>query len=120
MNNSTLLVHEFHQKYGHPVALKPGLPAKELQDFRVALIEEELQELREALAAGDLVQVADALGDLLYVVEGTALTFGLPLAKIVEEIHRSNMTKDCAGPGKPTKGADYEPPRLRKVIKELG
>lgn len=71
----------------------------------------------------DLVQVADALGDLDYVIAGSALVFGIPLSEVVAEIHRSNMTKlgpdgkpIYDGEGKVQKGPNYEPPRLELIL----
>lgn len=58
----------------HPTsALPPGLA-----DLRQALLDEEVAELHEAMKAGDLVLIADALGDIAYVLGGTAVTYGLP------------------------------------------
>ena len=37
--------------------------------------------------------VADALGDLLYVVLGSAVCCGIDIEPIFREIHRSNMSK---------------------------
>lgn len=85
-------VEEFHRTFGLPVLEKPEL-VEERVELRLDLIREELAELAEAAAAGDLTEVADALGDLLYVVYGTALEFGIPLDRVMAEIHRSNMTK---------------------------
>lgn len=62
---------------------------------------------------------ADALGDLLYVVFGAAVTFGIDMGPIFDEIHRSNMTK-IGGPvrpdGKRLKPATYEPPNLKPLL----
>lgn len=65
---------------------------------------------------GDVVGVADALGDLAYVVYGAALHFGIDLDAVVAEIHRSNMTKTPAGNGKAVKGPEYRAPDLRKIV----
>lgn len=62
------------------------------------------------------LDIADALGDLEYVVNGTAVTFGFPLEAIVEEIHRSNMTKGDNYQGKPQKGREFTPPNIYKVL----
>ena len=74
----------------------------------------------------DLVGAADALGDLEYVVNGAAIGMGIPLPEVVEEIHRSNMTKLGAdgkpiyrADGKILKGPDYEPPRIRDLLDVL-
>ena len=57
------------------------------------LIDEERDELKLALDAGDVVKVADALADILYVVYGTADTYGIPIDACFREVHRSNMAK---------------------------
>ena len=91
--NIQALVQEFHETFGHPVALTPGLISKERAAFRVSLIEEELQELKDAIEAGDLVEIGDALGDLEVVINGTGLEYGIRLPEVVREIHASNMSK---------------------------
>ena len=41
------------------------------------MLQEEVQELADAIAADDLVEVADALGDIQYVLSGAVLEFGM-------------------------------------------
>jgi predicted HAD superfamily Cof-like phosphohydrolase len=89
------------------------------QAMRLRLIEEELQELRDALAAGDVVGAADALADLQYVVNGAAVTWGIWLDWMHDEVHRSNMTKRGGvrrADGKLLKPPGYEPPDLESVF----
>lgn len=95
----------------------------EIKALRCALVEEEAAELRAALDADDIVEVADAVADLLYVVYGAALTFGIPVGAVFSEVHRSNMTKlDDAGEpimradGKVVKGPNFSPPDLLPVL----
>ena len=59
------------------------------------LMREENEEYLEAANRGDLVEVADALGDMLYILCGTILKHGLQdrIAAVFEEIQRSNMSK---------------------------
>ena len=87
--------------------------------LRLRLIKEELDELQEAFLARDVVQIADALGDLRYVVDGAACACGIDLEPVSREIQRSNMTKagghKDAG-GKWIKPATYEPPQLAGVL----
>jgi predicted HAD superfamily Cof-like phosphohydrolase len=94
--------------------------------LRVRLIKEELQELEDALAAGDFVEVADALADLDYVVNGAAVAFGIYLPHITKEVHRSNMTKldENGDPilredGKVLKGPLYTPPHIVKALNTM-
>lgn len=143
LNNSYERVAEFHRVFGHPIANKPVVPTDDRVRLRLALILEEAIELADAMGfytdalregvdytlqfgqitEGDIIGIADALGDLDYVVNGAALEHGIPLPEVTSEIHRSNMTK--LGPdGKPIYRADgkvlksegYEPPRLEKVL----
>jgi predicted HAD superfamily Cof-like phosphohydrolase len=88
-------VKEFHNTFGAPVLNSPQIPNKERSDLRVSLIKEELSELEEAISRGDIVEVSDALGDLMVVLSGTILEFGLgdKFNDIFNEIHKSNMSK---------------------------
>lgn len=104
------MVREFHEKYGHPVADKPGLIPNSRSGFRGRLIQEELVEYEEAANDHDLTGIVDALADLLYVVYGTAVEHGIDVDGALAEAHRSNMTKELNGLGKPIKGAAFEEP----------
>jgi len=42
---------------------------------------------------GDLVGVADGLADVLYVVIGTAVAYGIDIQEVFDEVHRSNLSK---------------------------
>lgn len=112
-----LLVSEFHRKYGYPHENNPDF-TPQMRMFRLQLISEEFAELVRAIKDGNTIEIADALGDLEYVVNGTAVTFALPLTEIVEEIHRSNMTKipDRDNADKPIKGPGFSPPDIYKVL----
>lgn len=111
------LVFDFHIKYNHAIATKPLIPQDNLIDLRKKLHQEELDELFVAMDEKDLVEIADAIGDLIYVLIGTAITYGIPLDKVFREIHRSNMTKaGKRADGKTIKGPDFEPPQLAKIL----
>ena len=92
--------------------------------LRTHLIAEEFSELMDALACKDELEGLDALGDLLYVVIGTALQFDLPLDRGFDEIHASNMTKHtakqaaCNHDGDKGKGPDYIAPDLATILAE--
>lgn len=118
------LVHEFHCAFGLTITTSPtaGVPGG-LAQLRVELVAEELQELRIAIANKDIVDIADALGDIVYVTYGAALTFGVDLDLVLSEIHRSNMSKLGRDglplrreDGKVLKGPDYRPPDLLPVL----
>jgi predicted HAD superfamily Cof-like phosphohydrolase len=71
------------------------------------------------------VEIADALGDMLYILFGTALKHGLQhkLEAVFDEIHRSNMSKldENGAPvvradGKILKSTLYTPPNIKAVL----
>jgi predicted HAD superfamily Cof-like phosphohydrolase len=121
MNEAQRMVRDFHENFGLPRNDSPAWPGTIAHRLRVNLIEEELAELRNAGETQDLVEIADALGDLLYVVYGAAVTYGIDLEPVFSEIHRSNMSKGDSNAaarcdGKVLKGANYSPPRVAEVL----
>ena len=117
------LVEDFMEAMGQEVNAVPTWPEQEIQRLRLDLIEEELDELHYAIDNKDMVEIADALGDLLYVVYGAGHAFGIDLDECFKEIHASNMSK--LGPdGKPIKREDgkvlkpdtYFPPDLKNIL----
>jgi NTP pyrophosphatase (non-canonical NTP hydrolase) len=67
-----------------------------LCEFRQRLIAEEFEELQKAIATHDFKEIRDALADLLYVVYGTAVAFGINADADFAIVHSSNMSKLCA------------------------
>ena len=119
------MVLEFHRAAGAYVSDEPTLdvPA-EVRDLRLRLISEELDELRAALESDDLPGAADALADLLYVVHGAALAFGIPIDEVFAEVHRANLGKlgSSAGAieredGKVLKPDGWKPPDIERVLR---
>jgi len=88
-------VKDFMLTGGQPVSNQPTLIPENRSNLRFDLGLEELKEYKEAVEKGDLVEIADSLGDQLYILLGTALEHGLQdhLTRVFEEIQRSNMTK---------------------------
>ena len=123
MKNSEM-VKEFMTVFGQNFQTKPDWPKSESEiNMRLRLVDEEVGELRDAINDRDIVEVADALADILYIVYGTANTFGIDIDACMKEVHRSNMTKlDKDGKvqyrddGKILKGEQYEEPNLLKVL----
>jgi len=119
MNPYALKVANFHRKFGQPIAEKPGINRG---DLRSRLILEEAFETAQAIWRGDLVEAIDGMCDLLYVVHGTALEFGIDLDPFFAEVHRSNMKKE-GGPsradGKILKPEGWKPPRISDILNEL-
>ena len=112
-------VEQFHEEFNLMINDKPTIPPVKEQKLRHSLIQEERDELALAFFTNDIIEVADALGDLLYVVYGAAITCGIDLGKVFMEIHRSNMTK-VGGvqneAGKLIKPDTYSPPELAKIL----
>ena len=117
------LVEDFMEAMGQDVNAVPTWPEEDIQRLRLDLIEEELDELHYAIDNKDMVEIADALGDLLYVVYGAGHAFGIDLDECFKEIHASNMSK--LGPdGKPIKREDgkvlkpdtFFPPDLKTIL----
>lgn len=120
----TFLVEEFHRVYGAPILDKPTIPSNLRSILRQDLITEEYKEFMYASESDDLVGIADALADLVYVIYGTALEYGIPLSAVLQEVHRSNMSKLENGvpilreDGKILKGSNYSPPEVAGVLAE--
>ena len=96
-------VRAFHDAFGIANAEVPTGDIGDRQALlRYKLIREENEEYLDAAMRGDLVEVADALGDILYILCGTLLKHGLQhkIDEVFREIQRSNMSKLDAD-GKP-------------------
>jgi len=87
--------------------------------LRERLIQEEFDELKEAMKAGDLPAIAKELADLLHVVYGTAVSYGIDVAPVFREVQRSNMSK-VGGykreDGKWVKPPTYSPARVAPIL----
>lgn len=123
MNTEQNMVREFMLKVGQSCPSKPLFePDKSVKDLRISLIDEELSELAEAMHDSNRIGVADAIGDLLYVVLGAAVEYGMDITPIFNEIHRSNMSKFIDGyrreDGKWMKGESYSPACLQPIIQQ--
>ena len=119
-------VAEFHNSFGIPNKYIPLAKVDE-KDFnlRYSLMKEENEEYLQAAKEGDLTEVADALGDMLYILCGSILTHGLQhkMAEVFQEIQRSNMSKlDKNGKpifredGKVLKSDLYFKPNINKIL----
>ena len=117
----------FHKKFNIDYLNKPtaNIP-EEIKKLRFKLMEEENLEYLKATRENDLVEIADALGDMLYILCGTIISHGLQnkIEEIFQEIQSSNMSKlgDDGMPiyredGKVLKGPNYFKPDIRKILK---
>jgi predicted HAD superfamily Cof-like phosphohydrolase len=128
MQKQLKAVQEFHTAFaiGHSEVPKADLePAKKI--LRYELMREENEEYFEAVQNNDLVEIADALGDMLYILCGTIIEHGLQhkIEDVFDEIQRSNMSK-LGSDGKPIyredgkvmKGPNYFKPDFSKILNQ--
>ena len=126
MQEQIAAVTKFHEVYRIPHHSKPTVSIDEsLMHLRHRLMAEENDEYLEAALAGNLVEVADALGDMLYILCGTLITHGMQgkIEEVFQEIQRSNMSKlgEDGQPiyredGKVMKGPNYFKPDIASIL----
>jgi predicted HAD superfamily Cof-like phosphohydrolase len=118
-------VEEFHNVFQIGNSSEIKLIDERDYTLRYNLIKEENEEYLDACKKGDIIEIADALGDQLYILFGTILKHGLQhkIEEVYDEIHRSNMSKlDENGQpifredGKILKSNLYFRPDIRKVL----
>jgi predicted HAD superfamily Cof-like phosphohydrolase len=128
MINKIKAVQKFHEAFGLGVSESPiaKLSEKKLQ-LRFDLMQEENEEYLEAAKENDLVEVADALGDMLYILCGTIIEHGMQhkIEEVFNEIQRSNMSKLGADgkpiyreDGKVMKGPNYFKPNIAEILEK--
>lgn len=122
MNRQLDAVKQFHGAFGIPRPKYPTL-ASARSTLRSKLVVEEALEFADAVESGDIYAVAKELADLLYVVYGSAIEFGIPIDEVFDEVHRSNMSKlgpngeaEVRGDGKILRGKYYSPADVRSII----
>lgn len=149
-------IADFMRRCDQEVAAYPQLPEEEIVTLRIRLMVEELlgkidpsvehirseddhrymrllienksDELIASMVAGDLVGVADGIADVLYVVIGTAVAYGINIKEIFDEVHRSNLSKTVWNEelqrytiekdafGKGIKPLTYSPAELEPIV----
>lgn len=120
-------VAEFHEKFNVENGTTPSLLSPKDYALRFELMKEENEEYILACKENNLVEVADALGDQLYILCGTILRHGLQhkIVEVFDEIQRSNMSK-LGENGKPVyredgkiiKGINYSKPDLKPILEK--
>ena len=119
-------VKQFHDTYkigysNDPIA---DLGPKK-NKLRFKLMSEENEEYLDASNNNDIVEVADALGDMLYILCGTIIEHGMQdiIEPVFDEIQKSNMSKlgKDGNPifredGKVMKGPNYFKPDFKKFF----
>jgi len=126
MKKYTDAVHEFHTAFKLGIKNEPTANIGESRNLlRFNLMKEENEEYFEAANNNDLVEVADALGDMLYILAGTIIEHGMQdkIVEVFDEIQRSNMSKlgEDGNPiyredGKVLKGPNYFKPNIKNIL----
>ena len=151
-------IAEFMRRCDQEVAKYPQIPTDQIVTLRIRLMVEELlgaievekdwdqlddveksrylhhlvlnksDELVASMIKGDLVGVADGIADVLYVVIGTAIAYGINIKEVFDEVHRSNLSKTVWNEeqqryiiekdefGKGLRGPDYSPANLEPIV----
>lgn len=120
------LVREMCSAFGQDVHNELHKPDQGVRGLRLLLLSEEFREYMDAEKSTNPVDIADALGDMLVVIYGTAHAYGINLDAVVEEIHASNMSKVQPDgtvlrreDGKILKPDGYRPPNLAPILGNL-
>ncbi len=126
MKNKIKAVETFHNAFGIKNRKIPTAKIPEMK-LRFDLMDEENKEYLEAVKNNDLVEVADALGDMLYILCGTILVHGMQnkIEEVFNEIQKSNMSKlgENNKPiyredGKVMKGPNYFKPNIKEILEK--
>ncbi|NJK45612.1 MAG: hypothetical protein HC933_16275 [Pleurocapsa sp. SU_196_0] len=124
-------LEEFHAAIGQSAPPQPSVPDAATLELRQRLIEEEFRETLEAFselranpeARGEAFShLMRELADLLYVTYGTFVACGVNADAVFAEVHRVNLHKTTGSrraDGKVLKPADWQPPDVTGVVREL-
>ncbi len=126
IKNELDAVEAFHNAFKIQVNQEPTVNlTDQIKELRFNLMKEENEEYLEAVFSNDLIEVADALGDMLYILCGTILAHGMQhkITEVFNEIQRSNMSKLGADgnpiyrkDGKVMKGPNYFKPDIKSLL----
>lgn len=96
-------VTDFQVKFGHPLRSSPDEPAPATVQRRMQFIREEVDELLFEYEKRNLLGVAHESVDVLYVVLGGLLEWGIRFRPVWDLVHRANMAKERGAPGEKTR-----------------
>ena len=126
MKRKIAAVELFHRSFGLGISNVPlANLGSDKNLLRFNLMDEENKEYFEAAQNNNLVEVADALGDMLYILCGTILEHGMQykIEEVFEEIQKSNMSKlgldgrpIYREDGKVLKGPGYFKPDIEGIL----
>jgi|SRR3972149_3575781 len=100
---------------------QPYIPDEQEKLLRNSLITEEINETLDAITKDDLVKIADGICDSIVVLLGTAVTYGIDIRPIWNEVHKTNMAKKggkLREDGKLLKPDGWEPPNIKAILEK--
>lgn len=119
--NWYLDIKHLHEAWGQPAPEKPVIIDDDARELRRTLIMEEVSETLDAMVDKNLAEIADGIADSIVVLLGTAVTYGINMTPIWNEVHRTNVAK-TQGPiredGKQLKPEGWKPPDIARLIAE--
>ena len=115
-------VKDFHYKYNQLIKVIPEIPDNNVKYLRMKLIAEEYNEVMESLISDDMIEIADGIIDCIVVLIGTAISYGIDLKPIWDEIHKTNMKKvnKESGSSKVQKPVGWQKPNVYRCLTEQG
>lgn len=112
-------VLNFHKQFGCYIGSTPKQPDADNAVLRMRLIQEEFSELKGSLLLADMPSIADGIVDLIYVLVGTAICYGIDVRPIWNAVHEANMKKTGGGmreDGKVLKPEGWQPPDVEGLL----
>jgi predicted HAD superfamily Cof-like phosphohydrolase len=98
------------------IANRSAMYSKDHRVLRAQLQLEETAEFIIALSQKDSEQTVDAIVDMIYCAIGSGITYGYPMNRSFDIVHRSNMTKPKShDPRLKEKPKGYEAPDWRDI-----
>lgn len=116
------VVANFMTFAGQQIRLAPTSEISQEEKDRIEyVLGEEVRETFEAMKANDLVEIADGLGDIIYVCLSVAATYGIFMPPIMREICNNNhiktlYPKELLPNGKLKKPEGHKPPRISELL----
>jgi predicted HAD superfamily Cof-like phosphohydrolase len=123
MSNMYQDVKDFQTAVGQNIGVKPELPDPAERELRLRLLKEEYEEYIQGECKNDVENIAKELADIIYIVCGTAASYGIPLDRVFDEVHKSNLSK-LGEDGKPLRREDgkilkpqgWKPPDIKSIL----
>jgi len=117
-------VVDFHKEVmGDNFPVNPYIPPHKYSYLRYNLVKEEMEETINAILQNDVVGIADGIADSIVVLLGTAVTYGIDIRPVWDEVHKTNMAKKggkLREDGKMLKQKDWKSPDIVGILRRQG